>query len=795
MLQALNGIRVLELGTGAAGAMAGMVLAENGAELIRVEPPGGDPERDRPGALVWHRGKRSIVLDLNDPNERERFVALAATADGLIDTLRPGATEGLGVDYPTLCTRAPRLVYLTLTGFGDRGPLRDVPGYEGMLAAASGRMAAQEGFREGPIFTPVPIACHGTAMLGVQGLLAALYARRETGRGQRVHTSLLHALSVYDMTLGYGNRTTAAPMPGQIFGVMRVCFMTAPTRDGRFIQMCSRQPHLYRNWLKSLRLEALLDAPDLEHMPDLFPSEERLQEVVDLIGARMREKTAEEWMEIFSANDVGGDPFLEASEYLDHPQARENGRRQTLHDPRVGETVQVGPLGAFSETPSRIGAPAPRLAEHQDAVLSSLPSTAPAEPLPTHSTLEPRRSISKPQHSTLTPQRSTSKPQRPLDGLLIVECGYFYATPFAATLLAEAGAQVVKIEPGAGDPGRRNWKASYSKGMVGKTSEGREIVHALVARADVFIHNFRPGTPERLQIDYATLSEINPKLLYVYGSCFGSHGPWSHKPGFHSSPNAIVGCGVIESGRDNPPRNRTFADPASALATAAMIMVGLHARERTGRGQYLETTMLTSMAYAVSEWSLSYEGKRDRQSDKGQHGFGALHRLYQTGDGWLFVECHRIREWLALCDVVDPALADDPRFATPAARRENDGALAELLALHFSTKSADAWQQLLLTARVPAMRADGIDHAEFMLEHPQCRENGVTVLAEQPGTPLSARAGPVLEFSEHPTPIEAAAVLGSHTEAILRSLGYRDEAIADLEARGITRTVGDDLPI
>ena len=88
----------------------------------------------------------------------------------------------------------------------------------------------------------------------------------------------------------------AAPAPGQIFGVMKVCFMTAPTRDGRFIQMCSRQPHLYRNWLKAMRLEALLDAPDLEHMPDLFPSEERLQEVVDLIEARMREKTADEWM-------------------------------------------------------------------------------------------------------------------------------------------------------------------------------------------------------------------------------------------------------------------------------------------------------------------------------------------------------------------------------------------------------------------------------------------------------------------------------------------------------------------
>ncbi len=781
MGQALDGMRILELGSGMAGAMAGMLLAENGAEVIRVEPPGGDAERDRPGSLVWHRGKKSVALDLLDEKQRERFVLLASRADGLIETLRPGAAERLGVDYEVLRLRAPRLVYLSITGFGERGPLRDVPGYEGMVAAASGRMAGQVGFRPGPIFTPVPIASYGAAMLGVEGLLAALWARRETGRGQRVHTSLLHSLSVYDMTLGHGNRTNEAARPGQVYGVMKVCFMTAPTRDGRFIQICSRQPHLFRNWLAALGLESLLAEPDLVHMPDLFPSEARLSEVVGLIEARMREKTLDEWMAIFSASDIGADPFLAPGEFLEHPQARENGRRQIVDDPRVGETIQIGPLGLFSETPSVIGAPAPSAGQHQDEILASLagPSAVGEEP-----------------------KRTVAPPRRPLEGLLVVDCGYFYATPYAATLLAEAGARVVKVEPTSGDPGRRNWRASYSKAMVGKesivvdlkTDEGRRIVHALARRADVFLHNFRPGTPERLGIDAETLHRINPQLLYVYGSCFGSRGPWSHKPGFHSSPNAIVGSGMIESGRDNPPQNRTFADPAAALATAAAILVGLHARERTGRGQSLETTMLTSMAYVVSEWSLRYAGKPERSVDPGQHGFGALHRLYETSEGWLFLECHREHEWEALCGAVDPALARDPRFATAKARAAHDAELAKALALRLEGRAASEWQGILLGAGVPALRADGIEHAEFMLELPHCRENGIAVRAEQPGTPLSARAGPALEFSEHTTPIEAAAELGAHTARVLASLGYSGEAIAELDARGITRAVGSQLP-
>jgi len=184
-------------------------------------------------------------------------------------------------------------------------------------------------------------------------------------------------------------------------------------------------------------------------------------------------------------------------------------------DPTVGHTRQIGPLAQLSDTPAVIGAPAPALGADTAEVLAYAPrAETPDAGLPA---------------------------RRPLEGVTVLECGYFYATPFSSTLLSEAGARVYKVEPNEGDPGRRNWTTAYVKAMVGKESivldlksdEGRRLMYELVDRADVFIHNFRPGTPARLGIDYDTLIARNPRLVYVYGSCFGSNGPWSRKAGFH----------------------------------------------------------------------------------------------------------------------------------------------------------------------------------------------------------------------------------------------------------------------
>jgi crotonobetainyl-CoA:carnitine CoA-transferase CaiB-like acyl-CoA transferase len=229
----------------------------------------------------------------------------------------------------------------------------------------------------------------------------------------------------------------------------------------------------------------------------------------------------------------------------------------------------------------------------------------------------------------------------------------------------------------------------------------------------------------------------------------------------------------------------------------------LSARERTGRGQYIETVMLTSMAYAVSEWGVSWDGKRDRTVDRGMHGYHALHRLYPTADGWLYLECHRDDELRALATTIDqPSLADDPsarallapHVVLDDALRRASNELAETFGRAFATRSADDWQNVLAPAGVPAVRADATSHHDFMLHSAQCRANDVTVETTQPGMPLFWRAGPAIKFSEHATPLDASDPLGGHTESVLRELGLSDAEIADLDQRGVTQPKGNELP-
>lgn len=783
-----QGLKVLDFTQGML-ALAGMILADNGAEVIKVEPPGGDRARGEPGFLMWNRGKQSAVLDLTGPDDRDVARRLARDVDVVIESFRPGVADRLEIGYDRLAADNAGLVYCAISGFGPLDSLDRVKGYEGVVAAKAGRMigltrisgAVPGQDRDMPIFSAAPVASFGAAQLAVQSIAAALLARAETGRGQRIDTSLLRASTSFLMTGLPRSRDGEAPSLWQptIRRGIDLCFLTADCSDGKWIQMCARQDHHFRNWMNAVGLGEVLDDPIYAKAPLGIRRIEDIERLEERIRDKMRRKSQAEWMRIFIEDyDVGADPFLTPEEFLAHPQMVLNDRVVEIDDPTVGRTKQVGPLVLFSDTPSEIGRSAPRLGEHTDQVRGRAARVDGGTP-------------AVPANGAPVPANGAPAPARlPLSGVTVLEVAYFLAGPFGATILAEMGARVIKVEPLEGDPYRRIG-LGFSKMPLGKESialdlkseAGRRILHQLVERSDALLHSFRPGVPERLGLDYPTLRSINPKLIYLYAGSYGSRGPQAHRAAFHSTPNALNGGGFLQAGEGNPPADDSYPDPGSGLGAATAIALGLLARERTGAGQSLETTMLCTSGYILSGDLVLYDGMPPRRiADRGQHGPEALYRLYPCETGWIFLAARRDDEWQAVARALGrPDLNVDPRFASRSDRLDHDTELAEHLRAIFRTRPAAEWENLLTAADVSIARADEQSFEKFL------EQAGLLIPLEHADYGEFWRAPFAVDFSSAPNELKPAAGIGEQTRPLLAELGFTPAEVDRLFAERTVR--------
>jgi crotonobetainyl-CoA:carnitine CoA-transferase CaiB-like acyl-CoA transferase len=452
-------------------------------------------------------------------------------------------------------------------------------------------------------------------------------------------------------------------------------------------------------------------------------------------------------MEAFIANDIGADPFLTPDEFLAHPQMTDNGRVVAVTD-ADGTTTQVGALASFATTPSTIRRGAPRVGEHGTVMFPPAPARD---------------------------ERGT--PDHPLSGVTLVEMAYFIAGPLAGALLAEMGARVIKVEPPGGDPFRRlglqSAKVVHGKESIVldlKARGARDVVDDLVAAADVFVHTFRPGVADRLGIDAATLLARNPRLVYVHGTSYGSRGPWAGRPAFHSTPSALAGSGILQAGEGNPPVDDSYPDPCSALGVATAVLLGLHARQRNGTGQVVETTMLTTTGYAMSPFLVRYPGAPPwRLPDPGQHGTSARHRLYRCQEGWAFVGCVTDDDWDAVASTLglppDPGAGDD----AAAAR-----AVAEVL----RTAPADSWQRHALASGAPIVAVSDVPKEAWL------EDEKLLIEASHPAFGDYWRPPVRVGFERLPSRLGPAAAAGEHTRAILTELGRSPSEIDALLASG-----------
>jgi crotonobetainyl-CoA:carnitine CoA-transferase CaiB-like acyl-CoA transferase len=481
-----------------------------------------------------------------------------------------------------------------------------------------------------------------------------------------------------------------------------------------------------------------------------------------------------------------------SEEALDHAQMLHNGNVISVEDPDRGTVRQVGPVANFSATPARITRSAPRLGEHAGGLAERPARRAPGDARLAH----------------------------PLQGVTIVELGYFYAMPYGVTMAAALGARVVKLEDAGGDPMRTAFglpEVTSVKTMEGKeslavdlrTPEGRRIVHEVVARADVFLDGFRPGVAGRLGMDPDTLRALNPRLLYIHAAGYGSDGPMAHRPIYAGVASALVGQVVRHAGTWIDPeltksldtmeaqvvvlprlRGPVDGDANAALAVFTTLMLGLYDQSRTGEGQFVSTSMIGGNALAYADDLNAYEGKPPLPlPDPESHGLHALYRLYRARTGWVFVAAPRQKEWEALAAALErPDLLGDPRFADDVARRDADDALAALLAEIFRTRDAPDWEEDLAPRGIAVVAASAAAYPEFTCTDPVLRETGLVVEVDHPTFGPILRAAPALRFSETPTRVAPSCLVGQHTAAILAELGYDEERIAKLEAGGIVST-------
>jgi crotonobetainyl-CoA:carnitine CoA-transferase CaiB-like acyl-CoA transferase len=808
----LEGLKVVELSTSLTGAQVGQFLADYGAEVVLVEPPEGSVLRSQPAFPLWARGKRSVALDFGVPADRAVLDGLIAGADVLVETFRPRTRTRLGLDHEAVSSANPRLVHAEITGFGSSGPLAAMKGYEALVLAKVGGLSAFSGMlnRSGPAFVSVPFASWSATQVVLQGILAALFERESSGAGQLVEANLAHSVGALDpwgwmvhwLTLQYPDAFTAAP-PVSADGTPNSSFtyrlLVPLTGDGRWLQFSQVQPRLFRAMMRALGLESMFDDPRWEGIPE-FPEPERRVRFWEILLEAAREKTVADWQKVFEADhDVWAEVFRRGTELLRHPQMVHNRMVAEFKDRRGVAMVQPGPLVRIFDGPDLEG---DLSAPERDEQGREIRTAAAA--------------VSGPAEGPDAP-----KGRLPLEGVVLLELGTFYAAPFGATVLTDLGARVIKVEPLEGDPmrlilpfpesgGSRVLQGKESVALDLASEQGREIIYELARRSDIVLQCFRAGVADRLKVDSASLQAVNPDLVYLNSPGYGIDGPNGHCPAFAPTIGAgagfawrNVGAGVADGPdltlgevKSNSLRLTAAAGPqfaqadgVSALATGTGLMLGLYARRRGAGAHVMMTTMLSSAAHALSEDMIEYDGRPAvAQCDADFLGLGALYRLYQTAEGWVFLAAPTDRDWTTLVSALDGhAALDDERFATAQGRAEHDGELAGILARMFATRTASAWEAELVAADIGCAEvAPAPPEGNYLGE--LGRSQGYVSEVEHPVFGAHPRMAPMVRFSRSATTSEPGCCLGQHTETVLKELGFNDERIDALRQAGVVMT-------
>ncbi len=775
MSGAFDGIRVVEIASGVAGPYAAMLLAEQGADVIKLEPVGGERARmAQPGFHVWNRSKRSAIADLRTGAGRAMARALVGGADVAIVDLTEDAAHEAGIDAAAVLAGAPRLVYCAMPPFGSRGPMANVTTTEALLDAYSGVHGGQSGPAPGggaaPTFVLQPFGAYGAAFLAAQAVAAALFEREGSGRGQRVEVSwLAGAFAMQTASVVW------TPQVQYLFSGARDPQGGLPTyrlyeaADGRWLFIACGNAVFYQRLLMAMGLETLLADERMVNGPWAIINPEARAELTARIAALIAGKPRAEWLAAFEAADVPCAPVGTRREFIEDAQVAANGMRIAVDDPVAGPMVQMGTPVTLGSTPGfRFAAPA--LGEDQGDVeaLATEPAgerVAPGGP---------------------ATRRGTGP--GPLAGVRVVDFSSYIAGPLCPMMLADLGADVIKVESPDGDAfrslgmGFQGWnRGKRSIALDLRKDEGRDVARRLVAGADVVVENLRSAALWKLGLDEPAVRAIRPDVIYCSVRGHGPGGPRADSPAFDPLLQARSGAMAAQGG-DGPPVFYTVAlsDYTAALLAAFGVCAALHERARTGEGTRVETSLTNAAIAAQSGSFVFYEGRPPEPAGGvGVLGVSLALRLWRAADdGWLLVDAEDAEAWGAFARLVGADIEHEEALAA-----RPDDARAAGIERAFAEANRDVWLKQLSRAGVGAMpvlttpdllASEQVAANELLWESPHAqwgtiRQTGV--LAKFDRTPGVA---------QRPAPL-----LGEHTDAVLAELGYDAGAIAALRGSGV----------
>ena len=753
-------VGVSDLGLGHAGGLPGRLLADLGATVTRVV--GTEPvaiDADVPWGRVWHRDKRIVRTD---------------DAGEIADLLRSADVAFVYGDEPTVEQRAlghddvgddnPALVYVrcrpSRTGEGE------VEDYGLLVEARAGFCTQLAAHRPGPMLADVRASASGTAFLLTTSALALLRRRALTGRNGWADTSLYDGMLA---TLGcmIGRSERAAPKiesywaEGSFFpNFLYRC------ADGELVQIWFGGKGMYASVIEALGDEPSEDGYYAEQVNGRLT--ERAERWKDVFVTEPREL----WIETLRGVGVACEPVLGPGGALDDPHLAEIGLAVTAdddghHDVLVGPPIAVRPITASRPSLNAEDGP-PRSAFKERDGGGAMPGP------------------------------------RLLEGVKVADFSAFVAGPLAAEVLADLGAEVIKVEPPQGEAMRA---AAYAIAACqrGKRSmaidigapEARPVVDRLLEWADVVLHNFRVGVAERLGIDDATLAAVNPGAVYCHASAFGPTGPRAAMPGNDALMQAVTGFEVAIGGEGNDPTAATWIpiDMSGGWLAAAGILAGLDGRASTGDGQRVDSSLLgAGMTLHGGVFQRDGELVRGPALGGDQTGFGPGYRLYRCAeDTWLALVIPSPDAWDALRAL--PELTELPATYAPVRSGEHDAvarAAEPILERALATASAKGWVDRLRAAGALAEVVDDVSRDAFrrgILDDPVNRELGRAVTYDTADWGRFEQIGPLFRCGPDVDggPSLHLPGVGEHSVEVLDDLGIAPDVIDALIDAGVVR--------